>query len=150
MRRVILESPFSGTPEIIERNLRYLRACLAGALRRGEAPFASHALYTQPGVLRDEVPDERELGIEAGLVWGAVAEATVVCLDLGMSSGMERGIRRAVREGRPVELRLMTFVELAAAVGGRTAYALSSARVPEVARATARLVLEDEQRKAVA
>lgn len=56
MRRVIVESPYAGD---IERNMRYLRACLADCLRRGEAPFASHAIYTQPGVL-----DDSELGGE--------------------------------------------------------------------------------------
>jgi hypothetical protein len=39
----------------------------------GEAPIASHLLYTQPGVLRDEIPEERRHGIDAGLAWGAVA-----------------------------------------------------------------------------
>lgn len=47
MRLVIIESPFAGD---VVRNLRYLRACMRDCLRRGEAPYASHALYTQPGV----------------------------------------------------------------------------------------------------
>jgi hypothetical protein len=54
---VVVESPYAGN---IERNLRYLRACMADCLRRGEAPFASHGLYTQPGVLRDELPKDRQ------------------------------------------------------------------------------------------
>lgn len=41
MRRVIIESPYHGN---VERNLRYLRACLRDSLLRGEAPFASHGL----------------------------------------------------------------------------------------------------------
>lgn len=75
MKRVIIESPYAGD---IDRNLRYLRACMADCLRRGEAPFASHGLYTQPGVLDDDKPDERKLGIEAGFAWRDVAEMTVV------------------------------------------------------------------------
>ena len=26
-------------------------------------------IYTQPGILRDEVPEERQRGIDAGLAW---------------------------------------------------------------------------------
>lgn len=102
MRRVIIESPFAGDRA---RHIAYARACLADCLRRGEAPLASHLLYTQPGVLDDDDPAERALGIEAGLVWGALAEATVVYEDLGVSRGMQLGIERAHAEGRPVERR---------------------------------------------
>lgn len=47
MKRVVIESPFAGD---VELNLRYLRACMHHCLKSGEAPYASHALYTQPGV----------------------------------------------------------------------------------------------------
>lgn len=102
LRKVLLESPFAGD---LVRNTRYVRACMRDCLKRGEAPFASHALYTQPGVLDDTDGAERALGIEAGLVWGACAEATVVYDDLGISKGMQLGIARANAEGRPVEYR---------------------------------------------
>ncbi|OGN03538.1 MAG: hypothetical protein A2655_04835 [Candidatus Yanofskybacteria bacterium RIFCSPHIGHO2_01_FULL_43_42] len=102
MRRVVLESPFAGD---VERNLAYARRCLHDCLLRGEAPIASHLLYTQPGVLDDNKPEERKLGIEAGLVWGSLAEATVVYTDYGISGGMKFGIERAEKEGRPVEFR---------------------------------------------
>ncbi len=102
MRRVILESPYAGD---VEKNVRYARACLHDCFMRGEAPIASHLLYTQPGVLDDNNPEERKLGIEAGLIWGSLAEATVVYTDRGMSRGMEYGIKKAVSEGRPIEYR---------------------------------------------
>lgn len=71
MRLVVLESPYAGD---VERNVRYARAAVRDCLDRGEAPIASHLLYTQPGVLDDLVPAERAMGIEAGLlVRGAVA-----------------------------------------------------------------------------
>jgi hypothetical protein len=76
-------------------------------LLRGEAPFASHALYTQPGVLDDGKPDERGRGIQAGFCWGAKADATVVYADLGVSEGMKRGIEDASLEGRRVEFRTL-------------------------------------------
>lgn len=102
MKRVILESPYAGD---IEANLAYARACLRDSLSRGEAPIASHLLYTQPGILDDMIPDEREWGIEAGLVWRAVAEASVVYVDRGISTGMDYGIAAARAAGVPVELR---------------------------------------------
>ena len=106
MTLVLLESPYAGvTPEELERNLTYARAAMHDCFLRGEAPYASHLLYTQPGVLRDEIPEERLLGIEAGLLWGSLAEKTVVYEDLGISTGMRLGIERAEAEGRPVEYR---------------------------------------------
>lgn len=102
MRRVILESPFAGD---IETNLRYARAALKDCLKRGEAPFASHLLYTQPGVLDDFDPEERMWGIHAGFEWNKVAEASVVYTDLGISKGMEYGIKHAEECGRPIEYR---------------------------------------------
>lgn len=104
MKRVVIESPYAGN---IETNLRYLRAAMHDCIMRGEAPFASHGLYTQPGVLRDEVPEERELGIQAGFVWRDAAEKTVVYVDLGMSKGMEYGVADAEKKGRPVEIRTL-------------------------------------------
>jgi hypothetical protein len=109
MRRVIVESPFAGD---IERNRRYLNACLRDCLMRGEAPFASHAIYTRDGVLRDEIAEERGLGIQAGFEWRRSAEATVVYTDLGTSLGMLAGIRHAESIGHPVEYRtLADFLE---------------------------------------
>jgi hypothetical protein len=102
VRRVILESPYAGN---LETNLRYLRACLHDCLMRGEAPFASHGLYTQPGVLRDDVPAERKAGIVAGFAWRGCAELTVVYTDLGISRGMRYGIEHAEKHGLPLEYR---------------------------------------------
>lgn len=66
MRLVILESPYAGD---VEKHVAYARACVRDSLSRGEAPIASHLLYTQPGILRDEVSKERQWGIDAGLAW---------------------------------------------------------------------------------
>lgn len=104
MRCVNIESPYAGD---ISLNLRYLRACMQDCLLKGEAPFASHGLYTQPGVLRDEVPEERKLGMEAGFEINKLMEATVVYTDLGITSGMEAGIQRALDCNRVVEYRTL-------------------------------------------
>lgn len=100
MKLVILESPYAGD---IEANVAYARACVRDSLSRGEAPIASHLLYTQPGILRDDDPEERQWGIDAGLAWGAVATATVVYTDKGISRGMAYGIEAANRAGRAIK-----------------------------------------------
>jgi hypothetical protein len=74
---------------------------------RNEAPFASHLLYTQPGVLQDTVPRERELGINAGFIINARLNKTVVYTNLGISGGMQLGIDNAIACGRPVEYRML-------------------------------------------
>jgi hypothetical protein len=102
MIRVLIESPFAGD---VSQNLQYVRAAMHDCLMRDEAPYASHALYTQPSVLNDDIPSERTLGIEAGLLWGDAAEKTVVYIDRGISMGMEYGIKRALAAGRPIEWR---------------------------------------------
>ena len=103
-RRVIVESPFAGD---IVRNIAYARSALRDCLLRGEAPFASHLIYTQEGVLDDDTPDERLLGMVAGMSWAAVGEATVVYGDYGISRGMQYGIEHAEHAGRPVEMRTL-------------------------------------------
>lgn len=114
MRLVILESPFSGKDdEEIRENIRYARRCIRDCLVRGDAPIASHLLFTQPGILRDEIRKERNLGISAGLAWYRVARASVVYTDRGISEGMRIGIREARRHGVPVEYReLMPEAEI--------------------------------------
>lgn len=108
MRLVIVESPYAAaTEERREAHVRYAREAMLDCLRRGEAPLASHLLYTQPGVLDDADSKQRALGIEAGLAWGRKADATVVYVGFDVNPGMRVGILRAHQEGRPVEFRLV-------------------------------------------
>ncbi|WP_178996870.1 DUF7768 domain-containing protein [Paenarthrobacter nitroguajacolicus] len=102
MKLVIIESPYAGD---VPRNEAYARRALADSLARGEAPLASHLLYTQPGVLDDTKPEQRRKGIEAGFAWGERAELTAVYVDQGTSPGVEMGIAAAKACGRPVEYR---------------------------------------------
>jgi hypothetical protein len=101
-RLVIIESPYAGD---IKRNVAYARECVRDSLKRGEAPIASHLLYTQPGILRDDVPDERAWGMAAGLAWRHVAELSVFYIDLGWSSGMKAAQASAIAEGRKWAIR---------------------------------------------
>src|SRR3990167_4164627 len=97
MKLVVIESPYAGD---IDLNLRYLRACMKDCLMREEAPFASHALYTQPGVLDDNIMEERLLGIGAGFAWGDRADYVVFYVDLGESKGMEKARDYWHRQGK--------------------------------------------------
>lgn len=109
-RLVVLESPYRGDDghANLERNMEYARACMRDCIiNRRESPFASHLLYAQEGILDDKNPEERRLGIGAGLAWAEKAEATVVYTDLGITEGMKLGIERAEELGRPVEYRTL-------------------------------------------
>lgn len=102
MPLVLIESPFAGD---IKTNLKFARACMRDSLYSGEAPFAMHLLYTQAGILNDDIPEERKWGMEAGFTWGKHATKTVVYTNLGITPGMELGIQRAQAEGREIEYR---------------------------------------------
>ena len=100
MKLVIIESPYAGD---VKRNVQYARRAMADSLKRGEAPYASHLLFTQ--VLNDLEPAQRVRGIEAGLAWGTKADLTAVYADYGISRGMEQGIDYATAQGRKIEHR---------------------------------------------
>lgn len=121
MKLVIIESPFAAdTMAKAALHIAYARAALRDSLMRGEAPFASHLLYTQPGVLDDDDPLQRVVGIEAGLAWGAAADMVAVYEDLGISAGMKLGIAAAERRGATVFHRLLdraVLADLVCAVG---------------------------------
>jgi len=110
--RVIIESPYKPKitdPAAYEKelaiNLAYARACMRDSALRGEAPYASHLLLTQDGILDDRDPVERQMGIDIGLTWGETAVLTAVYVDRGISGGMKYGIRHARMLDRPVEYR---------------------------------------------
>ena len=104
MLTVIIESPFAGN---VKKNLSYVRAAMRDCLARNESPYASHALLTQDGVLNDDIPAERQWGIDAGLALGAKLDKTVVYTDLGLSKGMKYGIENAKKANRPIEFRTL-------------------------------------------
>lgn len=82
---VAIESPLS---ENFKRNADYARAALYHSLQCGEAPFASHLLYTQ--VLDDKIQGERDMGMFAGLSWVLQADLVAFYVDLGLSAGMKQ------------------------------------------------------------
>ena len=105
---VDVETPYMGkTEDESRRNILYARACVRDCLLRDEIPFASHLFFTQPGILDDNVPKEREKGIRAGksIIESLPRIITVVYENLGISTGMQYGINRAKENGRTVEFR---------------------------------------------
>lgn len=102
---VIIESPYfvKGDDVATHDNIRYAQSCMRDSLLRGESPFLSHLLYTQ--ILDDNIPEERTMGIEAGLEWGKVAEVSIVYIDRGISPGMIKGIESARDKGRKIIFR---------------------------------------------
>lgn len=103
---VQIESPLaSDNPVGLQRNITYVNHALRDSLLRGEAPFASHALYARAGVLDDTIPYERSRGMNAGFAFLRVASSMAVYTDLGISPGMREGIALAERVGLPIEYR---------------------------------------------
>ena len=106
MKRVIIESPYAAANgHTVAEHKEYARRCMADSLARGEAPFASHLLYTQPGILDDTDPEERIRGMEAGFTWGAFANLIAIYADFGISGGMREGERWARDAGIPIVTR---------------------------------------------
>lgn len=94
--RCIVESPFAGD---IERNVEYAAEAISALVLEGKyAPMASHLLYTR--MLDDDNQDERMLGIDAGLNYGAKAEETIIFVDRGLSTGMKYGVINAEKANR--------------------------------------------------
>jgi len=115
MKLVVIESPYAasaGPSQLtltVEENVEYARRCVRDSLSQGEAPIASHLLYTQPGILRDEVKEERQWGMDAGHAWIAKADFVAVYTDKGVSRGMLWGINTAKKHSIPVVYRTLAL-----------------------------------------
>ena len=109
MERVVIESPYAAdTEEGIDLNEAYAELAMHDCLvNHNESPYASHLLYTRRFVLRDDVPADRKLGIEAGFYWRDVADKSVFYKDLGMTKGMKKGIDDCVKKGTPSAVRTL-------------------------------------------
>jgi len=107
MKRVVVESPYAAdTEEGIDLNEAYGELAMHDCLvNHNESPYASHLLYTRRFVLRDDVPADRKLGIEAGFYWRNVAEKTIFYQDLGMTKGMDLGVTDCIKKKIPHEVR---------------------------------------------
>ena len=102
MKKVVIESPYAGDTV---NNIMYAKKCMMDSFNRGEAPYASHLFFIQDGLLDDNNPAQRELGISVGLEWGRSSDLVAVYTDRGISKGMERGIHYAKLKGKRIEYR---------------------------------------------
>lgn len=111
--KVIIESPFNYRAgdefnykfnkfEIMRQNLNYAQMALDHSLSLGEAPMASHLLYTQ--VWR-ETKENREQGIAAGLAWLPASDLHAFYVDLGMSPGMQAAATKSEEMRHPFVIR---------------------------------------------
>jgi hypothetical protein len=101
--KVVIESPYSGD---IEANVEYALECMRDSYtKHGEAPIASHLLYTrfpQSGIgaytyqYNGHVADTdlvaRAHGMNCGFAWNEHADYAVVYIDRGITKGMQAGI----------------------------------------------------------
>jgi len=81
-------------------------ACEVG--RPTECRNAPNPKDTQPFVLDDAKPEERERGMAAGMRFLAVCDLVAVYVDRGVSKGMKREIQEAIRIATPVEWRKLS------------------------------------------
>lgn len=104
VRFVMICSPYSGE---VARNIEYAKKAMRDSIMRREVPFAPHLLYPQPGILNDNDPGERAIGMTAGLLWMYRADTLVVYRDYGISTGMAEEIEEATKIGKPIEYRTL-------------------------------------------
>jgi len=97
---VIIESPYQGD---VSKNVKYLQECIKHSISLGEAPFASHQMYTQ--ALNDSSPRERCIGMEAGYTWMRYAYMVAFYVDYGMSGGMHKALDMAVALDAKIDFR---------------------------------------------
>ena len=96
--KVYVVSRYAGD---VERNTAATIRCCQYVIRKGMMPVASHLLY--PQMLRDDIPDEREMGTAFGLALLALCDEVWVFRDpTGLSLGMETEVNEARRLGKPV------------------------------------------------
>ena len=96
--KVYVASRYAGD---VERNVAAAVRCCQFAIRRGCMPIASHLLY--PQMLRDNIPEERELGTVFGLALLALCDEVWIFTDGGgLSPGMAAEEHEAKRLGKPI------------------------------------------------
>lgn len=103
--RVVIESPLAGD---FQNSFRYALWCARAVwLRYGHSAIASHLL--NPWYMDDNVPREREAGINNEWVWADKEAPHWFFTDLGMSRGMVFALDRCESNGygRRKDLRLV-------------------------------------------
>ncbi len=87
-------SPYRGNTE---RNVAYAKELTRIALDNGYAPIAPHLYLTQ--VLNEEVPEQREIGMGAGMEILHQCRYIIIGSRFGISEGMSGEIDAAIDAG---------------------------------------------------
>jgi len=82
--RVFVCSPLRGD---LEKNIALAKRLCQKVVQKGHASFAPHAFYTQ--FLDDNIEEERNIGIHAGMAFLKVCDELWVYDKKGISSGMQ-------------------------------------------------------------
>lgn len=94
MRMVYICSPYRAKDSAqLDRNIEYAQQITRQAIAAGLAPITPHLYMTQ--CLNEDKPDERELGITAGLELLKNCDLVIVGTKYGISEGMVREITAA-------------------------------------------------------
>ncbi|MFP3153616.1 hypothetical protein LQZ18_04155 [Lachnospiraceae bacterium ZAX-1] len=83
--------------EELTRNIEYAQELQRDALLKGYAPIVPHLSLTQS--LDDNDPQERKIGIDAGLELLEICDGILVGDRYGISEGMEAEIKKAEELG---------------------------------------------------
>ena len=95
-KTIYVASPYSGD---VANNVRFAQDACKAVLNTGAYPYAPHLYLTN--ILRDEIPEEREAGLRAGLAFLALCEELWV-FGSRISAGMKGEIEEAKRLGKPI------------------------------------------------
>ena len=100
---VVVESPLKGLQRHVAES--YAEAACWDCMTRGEAPFASHLIYTR--YLDDGDPEQRQIGMHCGRAWLRVVDYVAVYTDLGISEGMAIAVGLAEKLKKKIEFRTL-------------------------------------------
>ena len=103
-KTIYVASPYSGD---VENNVRFAQDACRMVLSVGSYPYAPHLYLTN--ILRDEIPEERERGIKAGMAYLAICDELWV-FGNRISAGMKGEIKEAERLGKPVRYFDLDFM----------------------------------------
>lgn len=106
MKKVFICSPFGGKTE----NLWIAKSMCSYAIKKGYAPIAPHLLY--PQLLDDDKPEERELGIVAGLEWLKVCDEILV-----YTKHPQKGVENIIKESLTISKGMAVEIRLASSLG---------------------------------
>lgn len=96
MKIICVASPYAGD---IENNTEFAKRACRHVMEQGHAFFAPHLLY--PAMLHEDVPAERQLGLDMGLATLSACDE-LWCYGDRISHGMMQEIAEADRIGIPI------------------------------------------------